>query len=541
LNTESSSAPESGSILIVDNDPLSRVFFELSLRDTPHELFFVPDGPAATAALTRRGPGSFGCVVADYGSLGQPADDLLEWIQRAAPDLATLFTVDEDEGGQVEEWLRAGAVDVLRRPLSRSSVIDATRHAVSFTAQNRKLDQMRREVESVGRLQHSMMGVRGRDETNERRNSAEAGPHGGLDAEICFHPRHEAGGDFFSQFRLSEARYAALITDVSGHDLHSAFVSAYLQGMVRASLLLDNPLFDVLARCNQVLLEGWSGINRPIPPSVSVCSVVVDTERRTLQVASCGAPLPVLVTPEGRCLEPGRIVSSPLGWFPFEPPTGPDDSVAEVAATDGNLFLWTDGLEELAGQMGASPLSVAYRLFQARRAGIEPAWLRRAGDDVMAVRLSLRENHSVDGCCFHPLLAESYSSDDIPRIDEIQDFWQSSLQPALADPAPALLHDILLCSREAVLNALQHGCKGRQRATFQACVDPRGGLLRLRIEDPGGGHDFIGPDCGGPDDAVPETLAELHRGLLLIDHLCPRVQRERRGAGLTLDFEITPG
>jgi anti-sigma regulatory factor (Ser/Thr protein kinase) len=178
------------------------------------------------------------------------------------------------------------------------------------------------------------------------------------------------------------------------------------------------------------------------------------------------------------------------------------------------------------------------RFPKAKRVGIEPAWLRNAGDDVMAVRLSLRPDSSVDGCPFHPLLAESYSSDDIPRIDELQDFWRASLKLALRDPAPTLLHDIVLCSREAVLNALTHGCKPGQRATFQASIDLRRGLLRLHIEDPGGGHDFISPHSGGADDTVLDGLAALHRGLFLIYDLCSRVQCERRGAGLTPNFEI---
>jgi CheY-like chemotaxis protein len=538
------SAPNPASILVIDDDPLSRSFFELSLRDTRLTLFFVPDGPSATAAMARRGPGAFACVVADFGSLGQPADSLLEWIHAAEPELSTLLTVDEDECGSIEEWLRAGALDVLRRPLSRSRVVDAAVIAASRTARNRNLDHMRREVESIGRLQHSMLGARELDSQKPGHSRLEnAEPRLGLDAEVCFHPCHQAGGDFFSQFRLSPSRYAALITDVSGHDLHSAYVSAYFQGMVRASLLLDVPLFDVLARCNQVLLESWNGFDGPVPPSVSVCSVVVDTERRTLQVASCGAPLPVLVTPDGRCLQPGKIVSSPLGWFPFEPPMAPDadvaaDADADVVVPEGNLLLWTDGLEELSSQLGASPLSVAWRLFLSKKSGIEPAWLRQAGDDVMAVRLGLRPGISVDACPFHPLLAESYGHDDIPRIDDLQGFWQASLKLALADPAPALLHDILLCSREAVLNALQHGCKSGERALFQVSIDPHRGLLRLRIRDPGCGHDFISPHSNGPAASVLDGLAALHRGLLLIDHLCPRVQRERRGADLTLDFEI---
>jgi DNA-binding response OmpR family regulator/anti-sigma regulatory factor (Ser/Thr protein kinase) len=534
--------PDWAGILIIDDDPLSRCFLELSLRDTGHKLFFVSDGPSATATLTRCGPGSFACVVADCGSLGQPAGVLLEWIYKTEPELATLLTVDEDEAGSSEEWLRAGALDVLRRPFSRNRITVAVVTAASRSAQNRKLDRMRREVESIGRLQHSMLGAASTDAGNhplsDRENTA---PPPGLAAEVCFRPCHQAGGDFFSQFRLSATRYAALITDVSGHDLHSAYVSAYLQGMVRASLLLDSPLFDVLASCNQVLLDGWCGFDRTLPSSVSVCSVVVDTERRSLQVASCGSPLPVLVTLDGRCLQPGRIVSSPLGWFPFEPTMAPAKALwddTDLVTPEGNLLLWTDGLEELSGQLGASPLSVAYQLFQARRAGIEPAWLRNAGDDVMAVRLSLQPDSSVDACPFHPLLTESYSIEDIPRIDELQDYWRASLNLALENPPSAVLHDVLLCSREAVLNALTHGCKAGQRSVFQACIDPRRRSLRLRIEDPGGGHDFIPPHSNEAGETVADGLAALHRGLLLIDHLCPKVQRERRGAGLTLDFEI---
>ena len=120
-------------------------------------------------------------------------------------------------------------------------------------------------------------------------------------------------------------------------------------------------------------------------------------------------------------------------------------------------------------------------------------------------------------------------------FDSFQAFWQRSLMLAVPELPEAKLHDVLLASREALLNALNHGCGGcaDQRASLQIAYPPSRQTLRVRVCDPGPGHDF---DLARHEKSALKELAEEHRGLVLIHHLASDVSFLRNGASVTMDF-----
>jgi len=105
----------------------------------------------------------------------------------------------------------------------------------------------------------------------------------------------------------------------------------------------------------------------------------------------------------------------------------------------------------------------------------------------------------------------------------------------LPDLSEARLHDVLLASREALLNAVTHGCAGQteQAATFRIDCCKQSRTLRVQVSDSGPGHHF---DVEGHERvAAHEPVAE-HRALILINHLADRVSCEREGATITMEF-----
>ena len=82
---------------------------------------------------------------------------------------------------------------------------------------------------------------------------------------VCYHPCHEAGGDSVSFFALDASRVLIVAADVSGHDLKSAFISAYFQGMLRGMVEQHASIKDVLDR-KAAALGAYVSQIRPIPP-----------------------------------------------------------------------------------------------------------------------------------------------------------------------------------------------------------------------------------------------------------------------------------
>jgi anti-sigma regulatory factor (Ser/Thr protein kinase) len=199
------------------------------------------------------------------------------------------------------------------------------------------------------------------------------------------------------------------------------------------------------------------------------------------------------------------------------------------------FMVWTDGLEDLAEHFGVTSLTMAYRLRCDQDQGRSSQVLDQAGDDVL---LAAIESPSAENWRdrFQPLIVVRYGGDEAARIDEIQETWRHHLEFAVLGMPETPLWDLLLACREALLNALNHGCDGRadRQANFQVSHCPGTRTVRVWMEDPGPGHDF---DFAAHADIATEQMEAAHRGLILIHCLARSVTTERNGATLIMDFD----
>jgi hypothetical protein len=244
-----------------------------------------------------------------------------------------------------------------------------------------------------------------------------------------------------------------------------------------------------------------------------------------VKVVSCGPPLAVYTSSSGFTEPACQSASFPLGWFADNPIIATRHSF-----TGGEFSFWTDGLSDLAALLNASPLSLMHALLRAKPRDPEPDWLGIAADDIMAARIQLCEKPEA----LHAIIEESYGTDQEDGINELQKYWRNSILAATYQdeirPECTCLYDAMLCAREALLNGLRYGCVAGETTRFQISCRVDLGMLRIRVSDPGPGHAF--------DMAIhrDKSLSDHHRGLMLIQSLCPRVTTLRNGAELIMDF-----
>ena len=130
-----------------------------------------------------------------------------------------------------------------------------------------------------------------------------------VEVELFFHPLHEAGGDFLGHYDFGTDDAAVVLTDVSGHDLQSAVMSAFFHGLVRGALAQSAPVSTALEHCNRYL------VNSPDSEvSIAATSLLFNSSTRTLKVTACGSPPPMYIDARGAARRLGGA-SSPLGWF----------------------------------------------------------------------------------------------------------------------------------------------------------------------------------------------------------------------------------
>jgi sigma-B regulation protein RsbU (phosphoserine phosphatase) len=508
--------PSGPVVLAVDDEVVSLKLLEYFLKKAGHRTVTVDSAEAARRFVAQHGPAAVHCVVTDYRMPVESGLELLLWLKQHDAALSVIMITATTEREFVAETLRGGAADFLDKPITEAKLRQAVDRGIELTTRRRQAEEAARVVRQVGRTQHQLFGL---------------GGDAAARLDLCYHPRHQAGGDFVNYFQLGPDRFLVLIADVSGHDLHAAFVSAYFQGMMSGMIESGQAITTVFAKFNRLLVAEWGARTDGAGPtslaSLSVCSILVDLSRGHATFCNQGAPRPWQVDAEGWVHPVETPNGHPLGWFDdLEVRPG-----VENCPPGGNLVLWTDGLEDLALDLQVSPLSLAAGIRHARGTGETPPALALAQDDVLVVFIRLAADAA--GAGWRPLLAEYYRGDRQAGIDAAQAFWERSLGIALPDLSESRRFDVLLALRESVINALLHGCAGRADlwCRLSVAADPAQRSLRAIVSDPGPGHEFTALARENDHD-----IADLHRGLSLVSRLATRVTSRRRGAELILDF-----
>ena len=517
---EASPSARRRNVLVVEDDAVNRTFLRLTLEKSGYQALPAPDVKGAQKEFQNRGAAYFDCVISDYWLPDGTGLEFLSWLKTQDPSLATIILTADGERNLLTESLRLGAADFLEKPVNVPKLMVALEKASAQTTHNRHLSASDSAVKNLGRTQRWMM---------------RAVEHELVD--LFFHPKFEAGGDFLARFQITPQTQCCLLTDVSGHDPQAAYISAYFHGVFRGMLLREAPLTSIFSYFNDFLTKEWNQEEKlhtinASSTSVAAMALYFDADQQTASVLNSGAPVPVYVAPDGRAQWLGENGGPPLGWFRDM------DLCSNIHSLTGGgtIYLWTDGLADLAEKEGFDPLAMAFALQQAKANAPKFPLLDRAQDDVLFAAVHLPYGNVEIGL-LQPLILETYCGNREYEIDTIEAGWRRSLKLALPHLSEAQEHDILLAGREAVINALQHGCRGDEKklVRFQASYHRLHRFLRVWVEDPGEGHEF---DLAAHKNILAEDLIDQHRGLLYITNLARAVHFERNGATVIMDFQL---
>lgn len=482
------------------------------LTQSGHAVASAESSREALEVLRREGHEAFDTVLTDYWMPGGTGVDLIRQVVAEDPTLSTILVTAAGEKRILTEVIRSGGSAYLDKPIRAPLLATELGRAIKRTRDQRRQRATAEAARALGRTQERLF----------RRHTAALGDR----VELFFHSHTEASGDFLSVFTVEPRRWILLASDASGHDLSSAFHASYFHGLARGMVAQSAGLDAVFSHCNRLLLNDWPGSGE-IAQSTAALGLLVDEPAGKVDIVAAGFPAPQIATADGWC-HPLTVdaPSSPLGWF--------DDAPARrtVDLATGTITLWTDGLTDLAEKLDVDPLCLAHRFL--RRHGDEAAVLRDSKDDILIVRLHLGSESRVGAV---PLIHRRFHGGQAGEIDRIQQWFERSLKLLPKLVSEEALADIIVCARESILNALIHGC-GRDPAkevVVQMALEPAARVLRLRVIDPGTGHDF---DLATHEQAAADQLLTEHRGLLMIHHLARQVCSVARGADVTMDFAV---
>jgi len=497
-------------VLVVDGDPAFRKLVQAVLAESGFDVITACDMPSAQAVLEGVDEDGLACVLVDYGLADHSGIELVEWLNQHYPALAPVMVTASPEYFLLERSLRARVCAFLGKPMAPAEFRRAVSNAASITAQRRAGAEMRYQVEHAGMVQKMEL---------ERMLRS-----GDVSLDYRFHPLHYSSGDFLAYERLASGKDVFVMSDAAGHDLHASVRSAYFQGMLSGFLKSGRSLPDALQDCNHSLLDQPGGH----VASVSVSALQIHRGSGSVHGWNRGGPPPAFIDSLGWVRTLGNQASSPLGWFEDSSP-----ALDRVDFPCGPIWMWTDGLDELAERLEASPISTAAAVLAAPP-GETHEFLAHADDDVLVARIwpGISAGATPSGY-EQPLIADQYGPDQAAMIDRLQTRWIHSLQLALPELSESLRYDIVLSSREAVLNALKHGCGEGEQARFQITHDAS--QVRVRVSDPGPGYNF---DLAGHTAEDLSDPVDVHRGLILMHAHAASVHRARGGSEVTMEFPL---
>jgi CheY-like chemotaxis protein/anti-sigma regulatory factor (Ser/Thr protein kinase) len=517
MNPHASTTPD---ILVVDDDPVSRDLLVLMLQSTDARVTAATDGQHAVEIIqSRRGP-AFEVVFTDVQMPRMDGFALLEWLNANAPTTATVVMTGNQERELVSASLRGGAVEFLDKPFDLRAILRATRQA---------RETHRRRVERQAALER-LLDI---SDINQRltRTALVSAERSSANFNLTtrFYAINEAGGDLVKATLIDPDRILLVLGDVSGHGLKEGFLSAYFQGIIEGMAHQAASCRSIAEAFNHFLNEQWNDKDSmTIGTSLSACFLEIDFGKRRVSALNCGSPGVLLADRRGglEILAPG---GAPLGWFSNIEPV----CSTSVLDASGLIVLWSDGLEAQADVMGVSPIALAYRILQSPPHSLANTLLKNADDDIVACRLEWSPPKTAvpASAVLIPIQNEQYRGDSSDQIDALQESWTKTLKLTLPRLEEDLLHDVILCVREAVLNALNHGCEGDpgKLVRFELLVDGSEAFLHTRVTDDGAGFN---PECAKPPDD-PEHIS---LGLQVIRALTHAVRHSSDGRTIELTF-----
>ncbi len=505
-------------VMVIERDPVSRCLIENLFGEHGFAGVYFDSFEEARSHLQQAGNEKYDTVLCEYSIDGEECISFIKELKELGSNLAIIVFSALESQAQIHKAMSHGAFEFVRKTVEYSKLLEVLQAAVKKTHWQRHLHTTAKAVEGIGQTQMALLN-RSSDETPFK-------------TDLIIYPKLDAGGDFVSRFDLGSEKYITMLTDVSGHDLRAAYISAYFQGMVRGLVEGGKHIIDIFNRFNSFLADEWNHESEEssMNTSVAVSGVMLDYSEQRLKILCCGAPIPLYYEPGKVGVTAGEQWGYPLGWFPDA-----GISPIEMGFTEGAcLYLWTDGVDSLADELEVNFMSVISRLAQLDKDGEKPDWFQYADDDIMVTRLQFCKKTESDEL---PVFFEKYAGSDFDKIDQLQNYWQQSLEFALPSTDVGLLAGIILPLREGMLNAMVHGSSKSptKYSTLQADLIENQRVLRVIISDTGPGHDF---DFNRHEEEADLELFEAHRGLIMMKYMADELTLERSGAQITLKFNL---
>ena len=338
-------APETGTLLVVDDNEMNRDMLSRRLARKGHTVDVAEDGHRALEMVEAT---DYDVILLDIMMPGLDGYQVLEKLRedRDSGDLPVIMATAKDQSEDIVSALKLGANDYVTKPFDFPVVLARVQTQLQLKRSRQALAsahlRMKKDLEAAARIQASLLPAEQVVEFE------------GARVAWRYVPCDELAGDTLGIVRLDDRSVGVYVIDVSGHGVPSALLSVSL-----SRVLTSEPTSSVLWTTDPGSaepriaspLEVMTELSKRFPYDMQTSQyftmvyAVVDLESRTLRYASAGHE-PMIVVGSGRETEFGRSTGQPIALVPaMIMKSTYEERTIEIGPGD-RIYLYSDGIPE---------------------------------------------------------------------------------------------------------------------------------------------------------------------------------------------------
>jgi sigma-B regulation protein RsbU (phosphoserine phosphatase) len=523
-------------ILIVDDDILTVKLIDIYLKNENYQTISLDKGNSALELIKKE---LFHVVLLDVMLPDANGFDLCREITKINKDQPVMMITSIEDERSIEKAFQAGAVDYIRKPISKVEFLSRLRNVIS--ASNAKLkikslyENLVHELDVARTVQMYFIPEPIRIEDKMIFSS-------------YYRPSNKVGGDFFEAKRISSTKYLLYIGDISGHGVQAALQMTAVKFMLNM-IVEQNPNLtpaEIINEFNHIFCDRLK-----IKESYLTMTLgIIDTEKMILEYYTAGHPSMMVIDPEeGKvsvCESKGGI---PVGWVSDFEYKNKDCDIVEI--NDRSIFLlYTDGILE---SMDSDKKFLGLEGFKEMVSSIDdysvvtiPNRIKMMisekfsfNDDYTLLAWSVRDRNERFFKAECTLQSVSELTEKISSYLEVVNGEKKGLWPFLNQDVAELFkkkcdkctdsYVIKLALNEWLMNIVRHGVEKGDESQITVVVNAK--LLEFKVFDFGREWDFDSQKKTSADlDLIADNIfAESGRGIAMIIQLTEEFNFSRIG------------
>lgn len=313
-------------ILLVDDEPVSIKILEKTLIKEGYNIILANNGPEARKLASEYLPD---IILLDVMMPGEDGFEVANQLKKdpGTASIPVIFLTGRDDlEGKVKAF-DLGAVDYVTKPFHGEEVLARIRlHLKLSLATNSLIASQAEKLMQIKDAQKSLFIT----------------PEEVPDARfcVCFMALLEAGGDFYEVLRISEGIFGYFVSDVSGHDIATSYLTSALKALLKQNCIPIYQPVESIRIMNNVLEEIL-----PDGKYLTACYARLNRKKKHMSIVNCGHPPAVYLPKQGEAM----LIDSSGDVLGIFKDVYFGTKNLEVHEGD-RFFLYSDGLIEKPGK-----------------------------------------------------------------------------------------------------------------------------------------------------------------------------------------------